>query len=249
MEHPSYYRIILERIISPNRLYKSIAFGSYVKIAMDIYEKQSSCISIIYSGYNEDIDDDESSQKYIYLADYIREKIGAVIRIGNNHYQDLNYEKSLQDDLRVVINYALENSQIICGTKAPKIYLLGFSAGASAIMAVAHEFSQVQKILLVSPSYDAGEDDIFEGLANFSGEVYILSGENDDCPGPELTRQLSFSATKASTNKLVFIPNCSHYFNGEENRMIMFKAPLWAFLDDKNFPSTEGSVGIYKTAF
>jgi dienelactone hydrolase len=241
---PPSYRITLERIISPNQLNESMVFGSYVKIAIEIYEKISDCIVIAYSGYNEDVDDDESSQKYTLLADFMRKKIGAVIRVGNNHYQDLNYEKSIQDDIIEVIDYALKNSEKICSAKIPKIYLLGFSAGASAIMAIAHKFSHVQKILLISPSYDAGEDDIFEGLEKFQGEIYILSGENDDCPGPELTKQLSFSAKNASTNELVFIPNCSHYFNGEENRMILFKAPLWAFLGDQNFPSIKGSIEL-----
>lgn len=215
-----------------------------IKITMEIHKNLASgCIIINYPGFEGSING--YNNKYIYLADFMREKIGAVIRISNNQHSGLDYKKSVQDDLRVVINYATTNSENICGAKVPKIYLLGFSAGASAVAAVAHEFPQVQKILLISPSYDAGEDDIFEGLTKFQGEIYILSGENDDCPGPELTKQLSFSATRASVNEMVFIPNCSHYFNGQENGLILSKAPLWAFLGDQNFPSTEGGIELY----
>lgn len=205
---------------------------------------ESGCITINYPGAMGDIDGYNS--EYQTLANFIQEKVGAVIRLGNHYFSGFSYSKSIQDNLRAVINYAIENSKDICGAKTPVIYLMGLSAGASAIAAVAHEFSQVRKILLISPSCDAGKDDITKGLAEFTGEVYIVAGENDDVVGPKTAPKISKLVKRASVHKLVIIPNCDHEFRGLENGMIMSKTPLWAFLGDQEFPSSNGGIELYK---
>ena len=206
--------------------------------------RESGCITISYPGAMGDIDG--YNAKYRTLANFIQEKVGAVIRLGNHYFQGFDYSKSIQDDLRAVIGYAIENSKEICGAKVPVIYLMGFSAGASAIAAVAHEFPQVRKILLISPSCDVGEEDVTKGLAEFTGEVYIVAGENDDVVGPEAAPMISAMVKKASIHKLVIVPKCDHQFRGLENGMIMSKAPLWAFLGDQDYPSPNGGIELYK---
>lgn len=206
--------------------------------------RESGYIIINYPGVMGDIDG--YNAKYRTLANFLQEKVGAVIRLGNHYFSDFNYDKSVQDNLRAVINYAIKNSKEICGSKVPVIYLMGFSAGAAAIAAIAHEFPHVRKILLVSPSGDAGEEDMTRGLAEFTGEVYIVAGENDNIVGPEAAPMISSLVKKASVHKLVIVKNCDHQFRGRENGMIMSKAPLWAFLGDQEFPSSNGGVELYK---
>jgi alpha/beta superfamily hydrolase len=205
---------------------------------------ESGCITISYPGAMGDIDG--YNAKYRTLADFIQEKVGAVIRLGNHYHRGFDYGKSIQDDLRAVISYAIKNSKEICGAKVPVIYLMGFSAGASAIAAVAYEFPQVRKILLISPSGDAGEEDVTKGLAEFTGEVYIVAGENDDVVGPEAAPMISNMVKKASIHKLVIVPKCDHQFRGLENGMIMSKAPIWAFLGDQDYPSPNGGIELYR---
>jgi dienelactone hydrolase len=223
-----------------------IADHPAVDLIMDlaIHENlESGRIIINYPGCMGDIDG--YNNKYLTLANFVQEKVGAVIRTGNEFYNGFDYSKSVQDDLRTIIEYAIENSEEICGAKVPAIYLMGFSAGASAIAAVAHEYPQVQKILLMAPSGDAGEEAVSKGLGEFTGEVYVLGGANDDVVGPEAAPHIYSLIKKASKHQLVIIPKCDHQFKGTENGLIVSKAPLWAFLGEADFPSTDGGVELY----
>jgi predicted esterase len=149
-----------------------------VKLPIIIHPKNSGIIIINYPGFNGEING--YNNKYRTLAKLMQERIGAVIQSGNQYHEMLDYKESVKDDLRAVIEYSLENAENICQTKIPTIYLVGFSAGASAIAAVAHEYPAVSKILLISPSADAGFESLQKGLSEYTGEVYILSGSNDD---------------------------------------------------------------------
>jgi len=200
-------------------------------------------IIINYPGFAGDIDG--YNNKYRTLAEFMAQKIGSVVRMSNQYRVGLDYHATVQEDLRAVILYALENSMSICGTEDPDIYLMGFSAGASAVSAVAYEFKQVKKILLVSPSLDAGEISMRKGLAEFTGEVYIVAGENDNFVGSQVAEWVFSKIKKASIRKLVMIPDCDHQFRGAKNGIIMSKSPLWAFLGDQSFPSVEGGIRLY----
>lgn len=238
-----YLECELKRRVVPNETRRREEVELSIPLAIHA-NRESGCITISYPGAMGDIDG--YNAKYRTLANLIQEKVGAVIRLGNHYFQGFDYSKSIQNDLRAVVGYAIENSKDICGAKVPVIYLMGFSAGASAIAAVAYEFTQVRKILLISPSGDAGKEDITRGLAEFAGEVYIVAGENDDVVGPETAPMVSGLVKKASVHKLVIVPNCDHQFRGLENGMIMSKAPLWAFLGDQDFPSPNGGIELYR---
>lgn len=218
--------------------------GEEIKWQIIVHPAESNAIIINFPGFNGQIDG--YNNKYGKLAEFMQENIGAVIRSGNHHYGEIDYSESIQDDLKTIIDYAIENSKAITGKEDSDIYLMGFSAGASGVAAVAHAFPQVKKILLMAPSADAGMRAVKEGLRKFKGEVYVIAGEDDEIVGPETAPQIfSFVKTKA-THKLEIIKNCDHQFRGTENGIIMSKAPLWAFGEgNKDLLSLEGGIELY----
>ena len=215
-----------------------------LKFEVKIHPTSSGIIVVNYPGYNGDIDG--YNNKYGAQADFIQEQnLGSVVRSGNHHWAGFEFDQSTQDDLKHIVDYSIKNAREICGSEDPSIYLMGFSAGASAIAAIAHEYTQIPKILLMAPSGDAGQEAVTEGLKKFGGEVYIAIGENDDVVGPEAGKKFYDMATGASLRELVMIPNCDHQFRGEVNGRIMSKSPFWAFGGDKTFPSPEGGMKLY----
>lgn len=166
------------------------------------------------------------ADKYKRLAWHMQfEELGAVIR-ANNIFQagflpDIN--------LRAALQYARENAWMTCGEPKPETLLMGFSAGAGAIAAIAHEYPEVTRILLYAPSEDMPGEIIQEGLSKFGGEVYILIGEEDEVVGPDAGQRFLDMATGTSKKGLIMIPHCDHQFRGKTNGRIMNQAPFFAF--------------------
>lgn len=183
-------------------------------------------------------------EKYKILSHYMQSKgLGAVVRTGNHFVKgflpDLN--------LKAAMDYANQKAWEICGEPNPEILLMGFSAGASAIAARAHEYPQVSTILLCAPSGNMPEQTITEGLARFKGEVYIVIGENDDVVGPDSGKIFYDLATGARHRELFNITNCDHQFKGEVNGRIISEAPFYAFAKSNkpNFPDPKGGIKLY----
>ena len=206
-----------------------------------VHSNVSGVVIVIYPGYRGDMNG--YNNKYQKIAELLSGKgTGAVVRMSNHAIPDVEYSKSLKDSLRSVINHILQRSKEICGSDSPRLYLMGVSAGASAIAAVAHEYDKVEKILLIEPSGDAGIDDIKAGLSKYTGKVYVVVGANSHIKVGGFFSSLVMSA---KINKLVIISDCDHQFRGKVNGMIFGKAPLWAFAGDSTFPSPDGGIELY----
>ncbi|MDD5457735.1 MAG: hypothetical protein PHV30_12000 [Candidatus Margulisbacteria bacterium] len=192
---------------------------------------------------------DGYNDKYRKLADFIRSSgIGAVLRTDNLSQEDFGdeeYEDALTNNVRFAIEYALEHSYKIAKTKSPDILLMGFSAGASAVAAVASEFKNVKSILLVAPSGDAGKTALESGLSKFKGKVFITVGYNDEVVGRRAGQIFYDLANKAAYKELIIVDDCDHQFRGRKNGLIMSKTPLWAFADDKTYPSPDNGIVLY----
>ncbi|HCW32109.1 MAG: hypothetical protein UT36_C0002G0005 [Candidatus Peregrinibacteria bacterium GW2011_GWF2_39_17] len=217
-----------------------------LSVKLTVHPSDNGIIVINYPGALGDIDG--YNNKYATLGNHVQQNVGAVIRTDNPVYAGFKYDVSVREHLKVVIDYALKNAVEISGVKTDDvvIYLVGFSAGSSAIAAVAHEYPQVKKILLMAPSGDAGQEAITEGLRKYTGECHIVIGENDEVVGKDAGSFFASLATGASVVRSVVIPNCDHQFRGERNGRIMSAAPLWAFSDpDSENPSPEKGVKLY----
>ena len=186
------------------------------------------------------------NDKYSTIAKMLQhQNVGAVVLTGNYVRYNFNNQISLVDDLRAVVNYCIKHSLEICGVINPRIYLMGFSAGASAVAAICSEFEQIDKILLIAPSVDVPEIDVRLGLNNFSGSVYITIGTDDEVVGVESGKYYESSCKKAKLCNLIEIPECDHQFSGINNGKILSKAPLWAFNNNNTFPNSEGGTKLY----
>lgn len=114
---------------------------------------------------------DGFADKYIKLSQYIQgENLAAVVRCGNTKRQGFTWDTNL----RQMIDYSLQHAIEISGIPNPEILLMGASAGASTIAAIAHEYPTVTKILLLAPSHDIGHFVLQTGLPRFQGEVYTV---------------------------------------------------------------------------
>lgn len=206
-------------------------------------QSMANAIIVNYPGANGDISG--YNNKYDVVAKMLHDKGYAVIQMGNAQRGWFLYERSVIEDLRAVIQHAVQNAKLISGNDKPDIYLMGFSAGASAVAAVCADFPQVKKVLLMAPSGDANQAAVTQSLANFGGEVYIVVGEDDEVVGKGAAAFFSNLIKRATVNEVRIIPNCDHQFRGTVNGQIMSKAPLWAFAGDTTFPSPEGGIMLY----
>lgn len=188
---------------------------------------------------------DGYAEKYKKLCQHIQKNgLGAVVRTGNHIYAGF-----LPDVvLRGMLEYSKSRAWEICGEPDPEIMMMGFSAGASAVAAVAHEYPKTSKILLYAPSGDMPEKLVRTGLAKFNGEVYIVIGKEDDVVGVGAGKLFYDMATGASHRELHVIPNCDHQFRGEKNGRIMSEAPFYAFREKSKkpqFPDPKGGIKLY----
>ena len=186
------------------------------------------------------------NNKYKQMARFMQKKeIGTVVRIGNEFTPDLPWPNCVMDDFRYLIDHTLKNGEQLSGVRDPKLYLMGYSTGAGIVAAIGHEYPSVEKMLLIALGSDCGRRKIERGLEAYTGEVYIVIGENDHDVGTKSGRTLYKLAKNASKRELREIPNCTHDFEGETNSRILSKTPLWAFAGDESFPSPEGGIIMY----
>ena len=214
-----------------------------VKVELAIHPNNSKRIIIIVPGINGDIDG--YADKYKVLALHMQsDNLGAVIRTDNEMIA--GYLPDVK--LRAALQYERENAYSVCGEPEPEVMLMGFSAGASAIAAIAHEYPEVKRILLFAPSGDMTEKLVKGGLKKFKGEVYIVQGEKDEVVGPKAGKLFNDLATSAIHKELFMIPNCNHQFMGEVNGRIMSEGPYYAFSETTSkpkFPNPKGGIKLY----
>lgn len=183
------------------------------------------------------------ADKYKIWGHHIQsEGLAALVRVGNDFTglpEDIN--------LNAALAYAKGHAWEICGEPDPEVFLMGFSAGASAIAARAYEHSEVKRILLFAPARGAQRLNVSDGISKFRGEVYIVIGDNDENVGTESGQILYDLATGASHKELFVVPDCDHQFRGEVNGRIISQAPFYAFAKGKkpSFPDPANGIKLY----
>lgn len=245
-EHLPIRQVPLEWMIKPNDPRAKGGNGydqeHQLQIDLAVHPNQSGRIIVNYPGLGGDIDG--YNLKYKKLALYMQgENLGAVVRSEGPNFWGYMPDTSL----RKMLEYSYEHEEEISGVAKPEFLLMGFSAGASAIAAVAHDYERVSRILLMAPSGDMGMKAVTEGLQKFAGEVFIVIGREDDVVGVEAGQKFYEMATGASKRELYVITNCDHQFKGELNGRIMSQAPFYAFArgEKPQFPNPEGGIVLY----
>ena len=149
-------------------------------------------------------------------------------------YRGVSWNKLLIESLCHTIDWSLEQSAQLCGTETPVVCLSGFSSGGSAVGVVAHRYPSVQRILLVS-TYDSVGDQFYEGVSAFTGDIYLVYGDEDPTAGM-LAQVLRMGTLAAKSFQVREVPNCGHRFDGEANTKLLTQAFHWAFEGDNSQP-------------
>lgn len=210
-----------------------------------IHPNSSGKIIINYPGFRGDREG--FNDKHRKLAQYMQgENLGAVVRSKGPGFSDFD---GFTDDvlLRKVLVYSLENAQSISGLQSPEVFLIGTSAGAGAAAAIAFEFKEVTRMLLMAPGANIGMHIVAKGLRRFTGEVFVVIGAKDENVGLRAGQHFYNLATAASKRELFVIPNCDHQFRGEQNGKYMSQAPFYAFANGTRpkFPDPEDGMVLY----
>jgi len=180
--------------------------------------------------------------KYINLGNYIQENnIASFVRIPNDRPSEY------QLTIRKIVDYSLKHSKEICGSDTPEIWLMGFSAGAGAVVLTGPEYPEVTKILAVNPFIEVKDvrEKIKEILPSYKGLLFLIKGSNDDVIAKDTLEYISSCATNVSDIQTYTIPNCDHQLAGFTNSYILSQLPEYYFLEKyktEEFP--DGSKGI-----
>ena len=178
--------------------------------------------------------------KYVNLGNYIQEKnIASFVRMPNDRPGEY------QLTVRKIVNYCLEHSTDICGSDVPDIWLMGFSAGAGAIVLTAWEYPEVKKVLAINPFIEDIREKIKKDLPSYIGQLFLIKGSDDDVIGPDTLEYISTYASNVEDIQTYTIPNCDHQLKGLVNSKILSQLPEYYFLEKykaEKFP--DGSKGI-----
>jgi len=210
----------------------------HINLDLCIHSHSAAHIIVNYPGASRDVDGNHGRYKAI-AAELQDKHLSPMVRANNPFIRNVDYPSMLRDNLRFILDYVLEHAEEICGNPRPFLYLMGHSAGASAIGAIASEYSQLKKMLLLAPSLDAGKEEIRKGLENYAGEMYVVIGMDDKVVLPIQSRFFPHAARTASVKRFVTLWHCDHDFSGARNYDLLRKAPLWAYFESNDFPNED----------
>ena len=172
------------------------------------------------------------------------EGLGAVVRLKGPGFPDWS-GFPIDAALRHTIDYSLENAADISGSPEPEILLIGTSAGGGAVAAVAADYERISRILLMAPGSNIGMRKIINSLSRFTGEVYIVIGDQDDNVGTDSGQIYYDLAVNAGKRELLIIPGCDHNFS--QNGRIMSQTAIYALTKTTkpHFPDPEAGIILY----
>ena len=209
---------------------------------------------IIYPGLNATLDGESRHFtqahpfRYRLLAERLQaERVAAVLRLANppcGYYGD---GQVAIDRLARAIDYALTHARALCGHRRPELCLLGFSAGAGAVAALAGAY-QPKRLLLVAPSGDVGPRRIVTGLKEYAGQLVLLVGEQDEVVGRDAAC-LFDEISPAAPKEVRFVPGCDHFFTRPDHDQLLDATSMEVFAGwDKAPAGAPGSLSKNMTS-
>lgn len=209
---------------------------------INIHQINSNKIILICPGFNETIDG--YNNKYGKLSDFIQRKnLANVVRTYNINKEEKDY-KNWIDNLQYTIDYVLNYFSFYKSSKDLELNLVGISSGSEPVSIISNKYSEIKKLLLISPRLDLEIKEIEKNLTKFQNDISIMVGANDKT---DISNSLKYyySAINSKKRQLKIIPNCDHWFTGENNSRILSKAPFWAFGKLKDFSTMRSSLKLY----
>jgi alpha/beta superfamily hydrolase len=120
-------------------------------------------------------------------------------------------------------------------TSLTELCLLGFSAGAGAVAALASAY-QPKRVLLIAPSGDVGPRRIIAGLKGYAGQLVLLVGEQDEVVGRDPAWLLDEISPAARPKDVFFVPGCDHFFTRPEHDQVLEETSMRVFAGSNNAP-------------
>jgi predicted esterase len=182
--------------------------------------------------------------KYFNLACLIQEhNTASFVRIPNDRPQEYVLTA------RVIINFCLENSLKICGTKTPEIWLMGFSVGGASVLSIAWEYPEITKVLVINPFINSPKirKEIEKNLPEYRQELFMVIGSEDTIIAPDTLKYLKKHSSNSRVVKSHEIPNCNHVLEGESNSKVLSQIPEYYFLGTyltEDFPNEKGGTNL-----
>lgn len=138
--------------------------------------------------------------KYLEIAKDANDmKDMSVVRMSNPFITSQHWESNV----RQVLDY------IDMNLSPRSISVFAHSAGASTIASIAHEYSNIEKLLLVNMPIKISSLDVFAGLNAFNKATTIVYGSED-----ELLEQFKEAKEQITTeHALEIIEGADHYFS------------------------------------
>ena len=159
-------------------------------------------------------------------------------------FQGASWNRILIESACHVTDWALGQSEDLCGSGTPEVCMAGFSSGGSAVGAMAHLYSPVKQLLLLS-TYDSVGDPFYEGISLFQGDIFMGYGSQDP-PAGMLAYLVSVGPLSARSMVGRPVPECDHRFSGANNSRALVKAVYWALGHDDSFPDPTGAPQLYE---
>lgn len=144
--------------------------------------------------------------KYIRIVEGIQQRHGiAAVRIANPFITSHHWESNP----RRILDYIATNAEAITGSAGqPRIKVVAHSAGASIIARIAHEYPEIQEILLINPAQKLDSEAIRDGLRKTSARVTVVFGSKDPS-------KLFGDLLKEDGHTVVIVDGADHFFSGE----------------------------------
>ena len=159
-------------------------------------------------------------------------------------YRGASWNRILIESLAHVADWSLARGAELCGAASPEVCMAGFSSGGSAVGAVAWRYPQARQALLLS-TYDSVGDPFYDGIARFTGDIYMGYGSQDP-PAGMLAYIVSVGPLAARSLTGRPVPGGDHRFSGADNSRALVKAFYWALGYDDGFPALEGAPVLYE---
>ena len=214
--------------------------GRSVSLDVAVHELASDQVVVICPGACEPLAG--RVVEYKALAESIAAaELGAVVRYDDPYSRQCGYDDFLLEKLRRVLQYTRESASHFCATANPQIHVMAYSSSAGAAAALASEYSEIEKLLLIAPSADVPRERVLPGYRRYSGDVRVLVGESDEVVLPQQAYWYYEQAAGAASREYVEAPSCGHTFAGPSNKSLLLDSPRWAFGYDRpsNFPPAQ----------
>lgn len=179
--------------------------GITIDCSLDIAVHPANSNTILLTFPGVDGSRDGYKNKYVTIADTAQRDRGvAVVRTSNPFITSFHWHSNF----RHIMQYIDEHREEITGsTTTPRLHIMAHSAGASVAAQIAHEYENIDKLLLVNTASRLAPEAILDGIQRTNASVTVIYGDQD----PSLEFSTALKDIGCNTIKM---EGADHNFSG-----------------------------------